>query len=113
MAKIPPYALFLHLCTNQRKESQDPDFEGCEDILAYLAVQEANGKAVKITNLVQSLCFGTGPTVHRKVATMAERGLIDLVTSPTDARAKNMTITSAGTALLKEKSKLMKQCLDS
>lgn len=112
MAKIPPYALFLHLCANQKKDSPDPDFEGCEDILAYIAVQEANGKTVKITSLVQSLRFGTGPTVYRKVATLTERGLIDVVTCPTDARAKNMTITSAGTAILREKSRLMKQCLD-
>lgn len=113
MAKIPPYALFLHLCANQQMESPDSDLVGCEDILAYLAVQEANGKPAKITNLVQSLCFGTGPTVQRKVGTLVERGLIKLTQSPTDARAKDITITTAGTALLKEKSKLMKQCLDS
>lgn len=112
MTKVPPYALFLHLCTNRKKENPDPDFEGCDDILAYLAVQQANGKAAKITNLVQSLSFGTGPTVHRKISVLVERGLINLQKSQTDARAKDMTITPAGLALLKEKSKLMKQCLD-
>lgn len=112
MSKIPPYALFLNICLNQKKDSPDTDYEGCDEVLAYMAVNEANGKSVKITNLVQSLQFGTGPTVHRKVSLLAERGLINISKSAEDGRAKNMVLTSAGMAILKDKSRLMKQCFE-
>ena len=90
MAKVPAYARFLHLTNQLKRESPDPEFEGCDDILAYMCVKEAEGTAVKITALVQSLQFGTGPTVHRKVTQLAKRGLIKIVTSKSDARAKDL-----------------------
>ena len=112
MSKVPPYALFLNISMNQKKENPDPEFEGCDEVLAYIAVNEANGTLVKITNLVQSLQFGTGPTVQRKVAQLDNRGLIEVRQSKDDGRAKNLVLTAEGMAILKEKSKLMKQCLD-
>jgi hypothetical protein len=113
MAKVPAYARFLHLTNQLKRESPDPEFEGCDDILAYMCVKEAEGTAVKITALVQSLQFGTGPTVHRKVTQLAKRGLIKIVTSKSDARAKDLSLTQAAQDFLKERSKLMKQCLES
>lgn len=113
MTKIPPFALFMHHLSIQNKERPDSNFEGCEEVLAFLIVRDANGESTNMTNLVQSLRFGTGPTIHRKVTTLVERGLIKHEKSETDGRAKTMSITNAGLALMKEKSKLMKQCLDS
>lgn len=111
MAKIPAYARFLHLTNQLNKESPDPEFEGCDDILAYMCVKEAEGVKVKITALVQSLQFGTGPTVHRKISLLAERGLIKISNSKTDGRAKDLSLTAAAMDFLKERSQLMKQCL--
>ena len=110
MSKAPAYARFLHLTTNLKKDASDSDFEGCEEILAFIAVKEAEGSDVKITDLVQSLEFGTGPTVHRKVGTLSSRGLIQIRPSPNDGRAKQLKLSSEGFELLKERTKLMKQC---
>ena len=71
MAKVPAYAQFVYMMAALKKELQDPDFEGCEEVLAYMAVKESIGATVKMTDLVQSLQFGTGPTVHRKVSLLA------------------------------------------
>lgn len=112
MAKIPAYARYLYLLNQLKKEAQDPDFDGCEDVLAYISVKEAEGGCVKITDLVQSLQFGTGPTVYRKVTLLADRGLIKVVTSKTDGRAKDLVLASAGMDLLKDRSRLLKQCFE-
>lgn len=112
MAKVPAYARFIHMMTAQKKELADSDFEGCDEILSYLAIRESEGKTVKITELVQSLMFGTGPTVHRKISVLAERKLIQLTTSKTDGRAKDIIVTAAGLERLKEQTKLMKSCLE-
>lgn len=112
MAKIPAYATYLYNHCVARKESPDSEFEGCDEILAYLVVRDSQGAAVKITELVQSLMFGTGPTVHRKVTVLAERKLIQLTTSKTDGRAKDIIVTAAGLERLKDQTKLMKSCLE-
>lgn len=112
MAKAPGYARFLFTLTAQKKETADTDFEGCDEVLAYLAIRESEGKTVKITELVQSLQFGTGPTVHRKVTLLAERCLIKIAPNKADARAKDLLLSSAGLDHLKERTKLMKQCIE-
>lgn len=112
MAKVPVYATYLYRVCVARKEEHDPEFEGCDEILAYLVVRNAAGVAVKITELVQSLMFGTGPTVHRKVQTLAERRLIELTISKTDARAKDIRVTAAGLKRLNAQSVFLKSCLE-
>ena len=112
MAKIPEYATYLYSNCIARKEMPDSEYEGCDEILAYLVVRDSQGAIVKITELVQSLMFGTGPTVHRKVQTLAERKLIQVATSKTDGRAKDILVTAAGLNRLKDQTKLMKSCLE-
>lgn len=112
MAKVPSYATYLYQTCLKRKEQADAEIDGCDEILAYIAVRTAEGVIVKITELVQSLMFGTGPTVHRKVQTLVERGLIELGKSKTDARAKDIRVTSAGLDRLKDQTKFMKSCLE-
>lgn len=86
-------------------------FEGCEDIMAYMHEAAANGKPVKITDLVQSLQFGTGPTVHRKVVSLQKLGLISVERSATDARAKSLVLSEAGLKHLDQRSKSLKAIL--
>lgn len=112
MSKVPAYARFIYTMTVLKKEAGDSEYEGCDEILSYMAVKEAEGLEVKITELVQSLQFGTGPTVHRKVSLLADRGLIKIIKSKTDARAKDLSLTAAAMNYLKDRSKLLKQCLE-
>lgn len=86
-------------------------FEGCEEVMAYMHEANANGKPVKITDLVQSLQFGTGPTVHRKVVELQQRGLIDVARSTTDGRAKTLVLSDAGLKHLDQRSKSLKVIL--
>lgn len=111
MPKSPAYARWLNAMAIARKESSDAEFEGCEEILAFMSIKEASNEPVKITDLVQSLRFGTGPTVHRKVSTLTKRGFIKVSASKTDGRTKNLTLTKAGEELLKERTKLMASML--
>lgn len=113
MPKSPAYARWLNAMAIARKESTDSEIEGCEEILAYISIKEESNHPVKITDLVQSLQFGTGPTVHRKVAVLAQRGLIEISASKTDGRAKNLVLTKTGNDLLKERTKQMAMMLQS
>ena len=89
----------------------DAGFEGCEEVMAYMHEATASGMSVKITDLVQSLQFGTGPTVHRKVVELQERGLIEVARSATDGRAKTLVLSEAGVKHLEQRSKSLKAVL--
>lgn len=113
MSKSPAYARWLNTMVLARKESGDSEFEGCEEILAFISIREDAGSIVKMTDLVQSLLFGTGPTVHRKVSVLAKRGLIKISASASDGRAKDISLAKSGHALLKERSQQMALMLKS
>lgn len=113
MAKVPAYAVFLDLINTSKRASQDSEFEGCTDILAFMAVKEGDGKIVKVTDLVQCLQFGTGPTVHRKVAVLQSRKLISITKNANDNRAKDLCLTADGLNFLKELTRLCKHCMES
>lgn len=112
MSKATAYATFLNLLGSMRRENPDPEFEGCEEVIAFVYGRESEGKDVKITDLVQSLRFGTGPTVHRKLSTLNSRGFITSVRSHSDGRAKTLKCTAKGLDILKERSKLLQKCLE-
>lgn len=107
MAKAPPYARWINAMALARKESSDTEFEGCEEVLAFISIKDEDNDTVKVTDLVQSLMFGTGPTVYRKLSVLSERGFIKVATNKTDGRAKRLTLTKAGEDLLKERNKQM------
>lgn len=109
MAKVPLYARWLNSIAVARKDAGDIEFQGCEEVLAFICTKEEAGEAVKITDLVNSFLYGTGPTVHRKVTTLVDRGLINVKASKADARAKHLSLTKAGMNLLVERSKQMAQ----
>ena len=104
-----PYVRLLNFM--RASNQNDSAFEGCEDIMAYMHEAAANGKPVKITDLVQSLQFGTGPTVHRKVVSLRKLGLISVERSTTDARAKSLVLSEAGLKHLDQRSKSLKAIL--
>ena len=110
MAKVPGYATYLYQTCLKRKEQADAEIEGCDEILAYITVRTTEGVIVKITELVQSLMFGTGPTVHRKVLTLVDHGLIEIGANKNDARAKDIKVTAAGLERRKERRNCLKRC---
>lgn len=111
MTKVPAYARWLYTLTVERNESPDLDFDGCEEILAYLCIKSEANDPVNVTDLVQSRLFGTSPTVYRKAAVLTQRRLIKFVASKSDGRIKYLTLTKAGEDLLKERIKLMTSTL--
>lgn len=104
-----PYVRMLNFM--RVSNSGDSGFEGCEEVMAYMHEASALGKNVKITDLVQSLQFGTGPTVHRKVVELQARGLISVARSATDGRAKSLVLSEAGTKHLEQRNKSLKAIL--
>ena len=112
MAKVPGYATYLYQTCLKRKEQADAEIEGCDEILAYITVRTTEGVIVKITELVQSLMFGTGPTVHRKVLTLVDHGLIEIGANKSGARAKGVQVAAAGLEGLRDQTKFLKRCLE-
>ena len=104
-----PYVRLLNFM--RAANNEDSGFSGCEEVMAYMHEANALGKVVKITDLVQSLQFGTGPTVHRKVTELQERGLIEIKRSATDGRAKSLVLSDSGMKQLDSRSKSMKTVL--
>lgn len=104
-----PYVRLLNFMRVSNNE--DTGFSGCEEVMVYMHEANAIGKTVKITDLVQSLQFGTGPTVHRKVTELQERGMIEVKRSPTDGRAKALVLSDAGIKHLESRSKALKTVL--
>lgn len=109
MAKPPMYARWLFSLASSRKEAGDGAMEGCESVLAFIAVKESAGKPIEVTEIIQSLLFGARSTVYRKVSVLIERGLISAKSNKDDARAKLLATTKAGIRLLSERSKQMAQ----
>lgn len=104
-----PYVRLLNFM--RVSNNQDSGFSGCEEVMAYMHEANASGNTVKITDLVQSLQFGTGPTVHRKVTELQSRGLIKIERSPTDGRAKSLVLSDAGAKHLEARNKALKVIL--
>ena len=95
----------------ERKGSHDPAFEGCDEILSFVAEANAAGKPVKITDLVQYIVYGTGPTVHRKCNLLIERGLLTSEVSESDRRVKVLMLTKQGHKFLADRNNLMLQII--
>ena len=113
MTKAAPYDIWLNKLAEERRNSNEIDLAGCEEVLAVISVMESKGRSVKITDLVQSLLLGTGPTVQRKIMTLVKLGLVAINPSKDDARAKILSTTKAGLALLSERSKQMRKVMQS
>lgn len=111
MSNQYPYARFQNLLVASRKEAADAEFEGCDEILSFIAEASDAGKVVRITELVQYIAFGTGPTVHRKCNLLAARGFLNVEVSDADKRAKTLTLTKKAHRFLADRSNLMHQII--
>lgn len=100
MKKLLAYATWVNQRSMARRDSADPDFEGCEEVLAYVYINEVGRGPVKVTDLVRALTFGTAPTVHRKVRILLQRGLVKARSSNTDRRIKHLFLSKTGVRIL-------------
>lgn len=107
MPNSSAYARWLNACLMARKDATETEAQSLEEVLAFLSVKGDTNQVVKVTDLVNFLEFGTGPTVLRKITLLAEKGLIKVATIETDRRAKRIMLTKAGEDLLKERTKQM------
>jgi len=82
---------------------------GLNSMLAYIHQETASGSTVNATKLIRKLCFGTGPTVTKKIAELEFRGLIDVSRSGVDLRANTITVTKQGEQYLLNSER---QCMD-
>lgn len=103
-----PYAVFLNMVVAARKSSPDHEFKGCEEILAFVSEKNALKQSVRITDLIQYVEFGTGPTVHRKCKLLASRGYVRIDEDYSDRRANLIFITSKGLKYLETYTQMMK-----
>lgn len=74
---------------------------GCDEVLAFVYNNDRRGVLTRITDVVNTHRFGTGPTVHSKISHLAAQKLIKLTKSKDDARAKVIELTDKGTAYLR------------
>lgn len=109
MGKSYAYARFVNLLVADRKNSDDKEFEGCDEVLSFVAEAGSTETRVRFTDLVRHLEFGTGPTVLRKCTLLVHRGYLKIETSDGDKRVKLMTLTSKGQKYLIERSNQMRQ----
>lgn len=112
MKSRSPYAIFLNMVVASRKTSPDPEFAGCEEILAFIAERNSQNQSVRITDLVQYVEFGTGPTVHRKCKLLVSKGFVKVEQDCTDKRANVISITLKGRNHLEKYSQMMKMAIE-
>lgn len=77
-------------------QQAEPLSGGQRSILVELARREDEGTQTKITNIIQQIRFGTGPTVHNHLKKLEALKFIKKVVSETDARATCLILTRVG-----------------
>lgn len=87
---------------NYIRENMGDGELGLQSMLVYIQQETASGAIVNATKLIQKICFGTGPTVNKKINELEFRGLIDVIPSLSDLRAKTIVITKQGESYLRE-----------
>lgn len=85
---------------NAIRFNMNDETRGYFEILAFVSIREQDGIETNITDLVRSFVFGTGPTVHAKIAALCNMKLLSIKKSLSDARAKNLYVTAKGSQQL-------------
>lgn len=78
-------------------------------VLSFIYERAEQGVQTRITDLVQQLEFGTGPTVYKKVQDLHQQGMIDIAPCNNDMRAKYLSVTKAAKQQFSELSKSLNQ----
>lgn len=71
-------------------------------VLMFIWLRAQVDTTTRMTDLVQSLRFGTGPTVQSAVKRLTDTGLISVVKSERDGRTNILKITDVGQRTLQE-----------
>jgi len=78
---------------------------GCDEVLAFVFNNDRQGTQTRITDVVNTHRFGTGPTVHNKIHWLERNKHIKLTKSKTDARVKVIELTEKGVSYLRGQDK--------
>lgn len=109
MKKISPYTLYLNTMRGLRNTQPATEYEGCDELLAYLHEADCRNQMVSMNDLVYTRDFGTSPTIQRKVKALHSRGFVDLRRIETDKRARIVAITPKGITHLEDQSRFMQK----
>lgn len=82
-------------------QQANPLTSGQRSVLVEIGRREEDGIPTKISDLVQKIHFGTGPTVHAYLLRLEADQLISKEVSGNDARAVCLALTAAGRDYLK------------
>lgn len=83
------------------EQSENPLTNGQRSTLLEIARRTDEGLATKVTDLVQMIRLGTGPTIHGQLLRLEAYGFIERSVSENDGRAVSLTITASGKRYLK------------
>lgn len=75
---------------------KNPLSSGQRSILLELGARESEGAETRITDLVQQIRFGTGPTVHSHLQRLESDRLLTKTPSKTDGRSMCLSLTKTG-----------------
>lgn len=103
---INKYTAIVSFLTNIPEHTR-----GCDEVLAFVYNNDRQGVLTRITDVVNTHRFGTGPTVHSKIRSLECQKLIKLTKCAYDARAKVIELTDKGTAYLRGQDKQIGQML--
>lgn len=77
-------------------QQSNPLSSGQRAILVELCARESEGAETRITDLVQQIRFGTGPTVHSHLQRLESDRLLTKTPSKTDGRSMCLSLTKTG-----------------
>jgi hypothetical protein len=63
-------------------------------ILSFIGEEEAEGRTLNVSDVVNGPDFGTAPTVYSRLAELEKAGWIKSAPDPRDGRAKQVQLTS-------------------
>lgn len=109
MKKTTPYTLYLNTVRGLRGTRSDSEYEGCDELLAYLHDADIRGQIVSMNDLVYTRDFGTSPTIQRKVKSLNTRGFVEVKRIESDKRARIVAITPKGVAHLEDQSRFIQK----
>ena len=107
MEKRYSYAALVNMLTTHKMNGEHVDFCGHEEVLAYIAEENASNRDVRVTDLVYLRVFGTGQTVGNKCKDLISKNLICSTTLEYDKRVRILKLTDEGRKYLTDRSKLL------
>jgi len=108
MANSSVYLRFLNLSHAINDDIAGVDLSAIR-LLEEIAVAHANGSPLTVTNAMELSSIASPATLHRKLDTLREAGLIDQVFEGTNRRTKYLSPTKAAAKYFESMGKALEQ----